>query len=249
MENAHFTLCILREFKLWRHNICYVWKQERKKKILVLTIVHIWSNWVNADRLVNLWDILSAVAQAATCLLLQALTAPRAAMLLRSASRRLLSSSGDSAIAIPPSCEITDWEKDETGPYIFSRPVKTEQTHSINTWIWEGTCRSTALNQTHLVVNGLRWSAEGSHLFDFLEHLAALIGRKERVVTQQLQTVGEGRWRHAEQTAGGPDRGSCCMQNLTSRDHNSRWWRTQTPMSYQEMLLAHNIWLISYIYI
>lgn len=54
-----------------------------------------------------------------TCLLFQVLIAPIAAMLLRSVSRRLLSSSTDSSTATPPSWEITDWEKDETVPYVF----------------------------------------------------------------------------------------------------------------------------------
>lgn len=71
-----------------------------KRHILVFTVI---CAVVNEGSTVNICDLLTSVAKAATCLLLQVLTAPRAAMLLRSVSRRLLSSSGNSSTAIPPS--------------------------------------------------------------------------------------------------------------------------------------------------
>lgn len=51
----------------------------------------------------NLCDMSAAASKVLTCLLFQVLTAPKVAMLLCSVSRRLFSSSGDSAVAILPS--------------------------------------------------------------------------------------------------------------------------------------------------
>lgn len=61
-----------------------------------------------------------------------------------------------------------------------------------------------------------------SHLFDLLQHLASLVGRQKRVVANELQTVGEVRWRHVGQTVGGPGSRSYGVQDLTGRNHRSR---------------------------
>lgn len=66
---------------------------------------------------------------------------------------------------------------------------------------------------------------DGSHLFDPLEHLTALVRRKERILAHQLQAVGEGRRGHGGEAAGRPGGGSRHVEELTGGDHRSGWDR------------------------